>query len=81
LERGGELPRGWKEKLAAGEVLDPEVYEAGESLPEEVLKRLPESESGAEIIRVGTQIIKVLEGSREIIDIIDGDAEDDESED
>lgn len=74
VARGGELPPGWKKKLEVGEVLDPEVDEVAETLPEEILRRLPESEVGAEIVRVGTQIIKVIKGSREIIDIIDGDS-------
>lgn len=77
LERGGELPPGWKKKLEVGSVLDPEVDEVAESLPEEILKRLPETEETAEIVRVGKQIIKVIEGSREIVDIIDGDSNND----
>lgn len=73
LARGGELPPGWKKKLEPGTVLDPEVDAAAETLPDEILKRLPQTEETAEIVRVGTQIIKVIKGSREIIDIIDGE--------
>lgn len=72
VDRGGELPPRWKKKLEVGTVLDPEVDAVAVSLPEEILKRLPETEEGAEIVRVGRQIIKVIEGSREIVDIIDG---------
>lgn len=81
LARGGELPPGWKKKLGVGEVLEPEIYEASESLPEEILKQIEETETGAEVVRIGSQIIKVIKGSREIIDIIDGDAEEVASED
>ena len=70
LERGGELPAGWRKKLEVGRVLDPEIDAKAESLPEEILKRLPEPELGTEVLRVGDQIIRVIERSREIVDIL-----------
>ncbi len=70
IERGGELPPGWKKKLAVGEVLEPELDAQAKSIPEEILKRLPESEAGTEILRVGDEIIRVIENSREIVDIL-----------
>ena len=72
VARGGELPPGWKKKLEAGAVLEPELDAQAETLPEEILRRLPETEVGTEIIRVGDEIIKVMENSREIIDILKG---------
>lgn len=70
MDRGGELPPGWKKKLEIGETLDSEVAEQSRKLPEEILKRLPEIEEGIEILEVGDEIIKVVEDSLEIIDIL-----------
>jgi hypothetical protein len=70
LERGGELPAGWEKKLAVGQVLEPDLDAQSESLPEETLKRLPKTEAGTEILRVGDEIISVIEHSREILDIL-----------
>ncbi|HKK17340.1 MAG TPA: hypothetical protein VJ952_01555 [Opitutales bacterium] len=70
VARGGELPPGWKKKLAVGDKL-PEEYESeASSLPEEILKRLPETPKGTEIIRIGDEVIRVVENTREIIDIL-----------
>ena len=70
VDRGGELPPGWQKKLEVGETLDPEVAEQANSLPEEILKRFPQVEEGIEILEVGGEIIKVVEDSLEIIDIL-----------
>jgi len=72
VARGGELPPGWKKKLGVGAVLDPELDAQASSLPEEILRRLPESEEGTEILRIGDEIIRVIENSREIVDILGG---------
>lgn len=72
MERGGELPPGWKKKLEIGAVVDPEVYARAESLPEEIRRRLPNGETGTETIKVGDEIIRVIENSREIVDILEG---------
>ncbi len=81
VARGGELPPGWKKKLEVGAVLDPEVDAQASSLPEEILRRLPESEAGTEILRVGDEIIRVIENSREIVDILGGIGEPEPVED
>ncbi|MDP4644762.1 MAG: hypothetical protein NWS71_10020 [Opitutales bacterium] len=72
LERGGELPPGWKKKLERGAKLEPELEEKARSLPEEILKRLPKSPENTEIVRIGDEIVRIFEDSREIIDILSG---------
>lgn len=72
LERGGELPPGWKKKLERGAKLEPELDEKAQSLPEEILKRLPKSPENTEIVRIGDEIVRIFEDSREIIDILSG---------
>ncbi|PXA03359.1 hypothetical protein DDZ13_11725 [Coraliomargarita sinensis] len=70
VARGGELPPGWKKKLAVGDRLPEEYASEAKSLPGEILKRLPESPEGTEIIRIGDEVIRVIENTREIIDIL-----------
>lgn len=72
LERGGELPPGWKKKLERGAKLEPELEEKAQSLPEEILKRLPKSPENTEIVRIGDEIVRIFKDSREIIDILSG---------
>ncbi|BBB26647.1 conserved hypothetical protein [Amphritea japonica ATCC BAA-1530] len=70
LERGGELPPGWQNKVAVGEVLDSDLYSRSEPLPDElesVLGRV----AGEEHRRIGHKVIKVLEGDATVIDVID----------
>jgi len=71
VARGGELPPGWQKKLEVGTVLDPELDAQAETLPEEILRRFPESEVATEILRIGDKVVKVLESSREIVDILE----------
>lgn len=70
LERTGQLPPGWQNKVAAGEVLDSDLYSRSEPLPDEldsVLGRV----AGEEHRRIGHKVIKVLEGDGTVIDVID----------
>jgi hypothetical protein len=77
VDRGGELPPGWKKKLEIGEKLDPEIAEQARPLPDEILKRFPKIEEGIKILEVGGEIIKVVEDSLEIIDILSRGSGDD----
>ncbi|MBQ0784246.1 MAG: hypothetical protein KBT66_08450 [Amphritea sp.] len=70
LERGGQLPPGWENKVAVGELLDEDLYSRSEPLPDEldsVLGRVV----GEEHRRIGHKVIKVLEGDATVIDVID----------
>lgn len=69
-ERTGELPPGWEKKLQRGEVLSEDVYRYGQPLPEDLKRQLPFTPEGSEIIEVEGKVIRVLESSREIIDIL-----------
>ncbi|MHC9510287.1 hypothetical protein [Kangiella sp. M94] len=69
-QRTGELPPGWEKKLQRGEVLSEDVYRYGQPLPLDLRKQLPVAPVGSEIIEVEGKIIRVLENSREIIDIL-----------
>lgn len=71
LERGGELPPGWQKKVNKGEVLDSDLRASATELPEDLLSRLPVSDSASEVIRLGDKIIRVGSGQGTVVDIID----------
>jgi len=63
LERGGELPPGWQKKLVVGEYLDDDVYLSGR-----VIDRV--GGLGERTIEVEGRVVRVIEATREIIDIL-----------
>ncbi|MCW8855837.1 MAG: hypothetical protein OQJ95_00630 [Kangiella sp.] len=69
-QRTGELPPGWEMKLQRGEVLSEDVYRYGQPIPYELRQRLPLGPTGSKIIEVEGKIIRVMENTREIIDIL-----------
>lgn len=70
LERGGKLPSGWQKKVARGEVLDKDLRENAEYLPEDLLSRLPKGDAATEIIKLKDKVIKVGKGEGTVVDII-----------
>ena len=70
-ERTGELPPGWEMKLQRGEVMPIDIYRYGRPLPYDLRQRLPIGPVGSKIIEVEGKIIRVMENTREIIDILD----------
>lgn len=69
VARGKELPAGWQKKVAPGDSLDYQVYRQGLSLPEEILRRLPQQPTGSEIIQVDDRIIRLNSATRTILDV------------
>ena len=69
VARGKELPPGWQKKVAPGDSLDYQVYRQGLSLPEEILRRLPQQPTGSEIIQVDDRIIRLNAATRTILDV------------
>ena len=69
VARGKELPPGWKKKFAPGDSLDYQVYRQGLSLPEEILRRLPQQPTGSEIIQVDDRVIRLNSATRTILDV------------
>lgn len=70
LARDGKLPPGWQKKVAPGHVLDEVLYGQSDELPGD-LDIILDRAGGAEYRRIGTKVIKVLEGDGTIIDVID----------
>ncbi len=71
LERGGELPPGWQNKVVKGEVLDRDLLERSVRMPEELTRRLPELRDGSEYRRLGDKVVRVLGGNGSVVDVID----------
>ncbi len=71
IERGGQLPPGWQKKLQRGQVLDPLVFAHCEPLESRLIARLPAGPAGTITVHVEGRIIRLLEKTREIIDILE----------
>lgn len=65
VERGGELPHGWKKKLRKGYTLDSNVFSHGV-----ILKGRYPSVPGTSVYRIDDKIIRLSIATREIIDIL-----------
>jgi hypothetical protein len=68
LARGGQLPPGWQKKVARGEVLDL----PSSALPDHWRRRLPEQPPGTSIRRVEDRVVRVLDATNVIIDVLNG---------
>lgn len=62
-DRGQPLPPGWQKKLVVGEPLDTEVYTAGQVV-------VPVDNEGIITLRVGGKLIRLIEATREIVEIL-----------
>ena len=63
VDRGESLPPGWQKKLHKGEVLDYQVYRQGRIV-------IPVNHEGILTIRVEGKLIRLMESTREILDIL-----------
>lgn len=64
LDRGGSLPPGWQKKLVKGEVLEEPVYNHSEVV-------IPIDSRGMITVRIEGKLIKIIEATREIVEIVD----------
>ena len=64
LERGGTLPPGWQRKLVRGEILEDSIYHRSEIV-------IPVDPQGLLTVRIEGKLIRMVEATREIIDIVD----------
>ena len=63
LERGGSLPPGWEKKLVRGAVLEEPIYHQSEVV-------IPVDSEGLLTVRVEGKLIKLIQATREIVDIV-----------
>ena len=71
VARGKPLPPGWQKKVEPGHSLDYRVYRQGQSLPEDLLRRLPSPPVGSEVLQVDEKIILLNSTTRTILDVFD----------
>lgn len=71
VARGGTLPPGWQKKVARGEVMSDDVYKHSVPLPKEVLIKLPPPPRGTILVKVEGKIVRLLEATKTIIDVLD----------
>ena len=64
LDRGGSLPPGWQKKLVRGENLGEPIYNHREIV-------IPVDSEGLLTVRVEGKLIRLIQATREIIDIVD----------
>ena len=64
LDRGGSLPPGWQKKLVKGEVLGEPIYNHSKVV-------IPIDSEGMLTVRVEGKLIKLIEATREIVEIVD----------
>jgi len=64
VEQGKPLPPGWQKKLSKGDVLRKDLYLRGEVV-------VPLGRDGTLSVRIDGTVIKLIEKTREIIEILD----------
>jgi hypothetical protein len=64
LDRGGSLPPGWQKKLVKGEILEKPIYNHSEVV-------IPLDSEGMLTVRVEGKLIRLIEATREIVEILD----------
>ena len=69
--RGRELPPGWQKKVVVGLPMPEEVFKVCQPLPQEVVVKLPPPPAGTILVRVEGKVVRLLEGTREILDVFD----------
>ena len=63
VQRGKPLPPGWQRKRAVGEVLEQQIYDAGQIV-------VPIDDKGLVTLRVEGRLIRLFEATREVVEIL-----------
>jgi len=70
MARGGKLPPGWEKKCVPGEIMPVEVYQECHPLPRELTLKLPVPPIGTVTVAIEGRIVRILEKTREILDVL-----------
>jgi hypothetical protein len=71
VARGGRLPPGWEKKVVVREIMPPEVFKECHPLPQEIVVKLPAPPVGAITVAVEGKVVRLMEATREILDVFD----------
>ncbi|MBF0503013.1 MAG: hypothetical protein HQM09_22955 [Candidatus Riflebacteria bacterium] len=71
IHHGKALPPGWQRKLAVGEVMPEEIYYYARPLPVHIIECLPPQPEGTCLLAVSGKIVRLLQASMTIIDVLE----------
>src|SRR5689334_2665464 len=71
VARGGRLPPGWEKKVVVHAIMPPEVFKECHPLPQEIVVKLPAPPVGAITVAVEGKVVRLMEATREILDVFD----------
>ncbi len=71
VARGGQLPPGWEKKLQKGKLLEPELYDLAQPVPDAIRVTLPVGPNGSVEIRLEGKIVRLHRATHEILDVFD----------
>ncbi len=71
MARGKGLPPGWQKKVTIGQIMPPEVWEVACPLPKDLVIKLPPAPAGTITVAVEGKVVRLLEKTKEILDILD----------
>lgn len=71
VERTGELPPGWQDKLVVGETMPEPVLQQAQPLPKEITAQLPPPPDGTINVVLEGKVVRVLQKTRQILDVLD----------
>jgi len=72
IARGSELPPGWQKKIAKGEVLDTDLFDKAERIPNKPTKNYPNTKN-TELLKLEEKILRIEKDTREILEIFAAD--------
>lgn len=70
LARDGQLPPGWQKKISRWEVMDDDIYWQSIGLPEHIARQLSESPAGTSIRRIDDRVVRVMDATHTILDVL-----------
>ncbi|MBV1930700.1 MAG: hypothetical protein KUG71_03205 [Porticoccaceae bacterium] len=76
LVRNGQLPPGWQKKMSRWEVMDDDIYRQSTRLPEHIARQLSDSPTGTSIRRVEDRIVRVMDATHTILDVLSAGSRD-----
>jgi Ni/Co efflux regulator RcnB len=76
LARGGQLPPGWQKKMSRWEVMDDDIYRQSTRLPEHIVRQLSDSPTGTSIRRVEDRIVRIMDATHTILDVLSAGSRD-----
>lgn len=70
LDRGGSLPPGWQRKMEPGSTMHSEQLRYTRRVNKDLLGELPPQPEGSVLIEAEEQVVRVLEATGEILDVL-----------